>query len=265
MNQQALEYCKDRYKKIKHKELDLENPQLFTEKIQWKKFFDHNPLYTITSDKLKIYEWLEDIKSPVMPPKLLGYVDRPELPKLPDKWIAKANHGSGWNLTHEHKTPRIKFKEWLNTRYAPYAGEWGYEGIKPAIIFQEYIENVSEYKYFVINGKIAMIQHLIYSPDHDWKKTQCIQYDKNWKMYDVDWIQKSPEKTYTEKPEQFDLMNETALHIGKHFKNTFVRVDFMITEGKTYLSEITHYPTSGFMIIMPIDFDYKLGKLWKIK
>ncbi len=256
MDKQALEYCKNRYRKTKGFELNLENPKYFTEKIQWKKFFDHNPAYTITSDKLAIYSYLGAINSPVMPPMLLASTSLPEIPRgLPDKWIAKANHGSGWNFTHEEKTPRLKMKSWLNQKYAPLAGEWAYKDIEPVIIFQEYLENPVEYKFFVFRGEVGMIQHLTYGI-----KPTIANYDKDWNYLDVFWVYEKG--TPTLKPDKFDEMTEAAKYLGIF---DFARIDFMVAGGKVYLSEITHYPTSGFQNIKPLEFDLLLGEKYEIK
>jgi hypothetical protein len=248
MVQTQIDYCKNRYRKVKGFDLDLDNPRYFTEKIQWKKFYDHNPLYTVTSNKLAIYDYLKDITD-LTPPKLLSVDTPPDT----ERWIAKANHGSGWNMTYDTYN-HTKAMGWLKERYAPYAGEWAYEDIQPHIIYQEYIESIVDIKFFVFNGKIGCVQHVGYNP-----YTSNI-YTPDWKPIDVFWV--FPQGKVIDKPPHYDRIVKYAEQLGVF---DFARIDFMVTEDALYLSEITHYPTSGFQVIKPMGFDLELGKLWTTK
>jgi hypothetical protein len=250
-NETAIKYCKQRYKWTKGFDLNLDDPKYFTEKIQWKKFYDHNPLYTITSDKLAIYNYLRLLNSPVMPPKLLGVYN--ELPSLPDRWVAKATHGSGWNTNNDDENYLPKIKSWLNLQYAPEAGEWGYLNIRPNVIFQERLENISDIKFFIFHGNTKMVQHNRYGTNNTFTN-----YDVNWNKLDVFMVY--PQGKEIPKPQQFNLMKQTAEWLGLPFD--FVRIDFMISNNNIYLSEMTHYPTSGFAVIKPLEFDRYLGDCW---
>lgn len=241
----ALNYCKDRYRKVKGFNLNLEHPQHFTEKIQWKKFYDHDPRYTVTSDKLAIYDWLKE-RTDLTPPKLLS-VDTPPTEK---RWIAKATHGSGWNMRYDGYSQR-KADGWLKERYAPYAGEWGYENIEPHIVFQEFIDDIMDVKFFVFKHKIGCIHHMTYNP------YRSNIYTPEWEPIDVFFVfEQGP---VIPKPPHFDQMVQYAEQLGEF---DFARIDFMVTPETLYLSEITHYPTSGFQVIRPLEFDLHLGTLW---
>lgn len=48
------------YKDVKGKELDLENPQTFDEKIQWMKIYDSTPLKTQLADKYLVRKYIEN-------------------------------------------------------------------------------------------------------------------------------------------------------------------------------------------------------------
>ena len=56
-------------------------------------------------------------------------------------------------------------------------------------------------------------------------------------------------------------MSEIAIKISKPFE--FCRVDLYNINGKIYFGEITFVPNSGRTLIKPIEYDYKLGELWK--
>lgn len=53
------EYLKRKYTAIMHKELDLDNPKAFNEKLQWLKIKDHNPDYTMMVDKYRVRDYIK--------------------------------------------------------------------------------------------------------------------------------------------------------------------------------------------------------------
>ena len=109
------------------RELDLNNTETFNEKIQWLKLYDSTPLKTKLADKYLVREWIkEKIGEKYLIP-LLGVWDKfddIDFEKLPNQFVLKANHGSGWNIIVKDKTKldkkmaKKKFDEWLDRNYA---------------------------------------------------------------------------------------------------------------------------------------------------
>ena len=54
------EFLKRAYKAFMGKELDLDNPITFNEKLQWLKLHDHNPAYTNMVDKYEAKGYITD-------------------------------------------------------------------------------------------------------------------------------------------------------------------------------------------------------------
>ena len=52
-------YIKIRYLLTFHKRIDLKNPKTYSEKIQWMKLYDRNPLYTQLVDKYEVRSFVE--------------------------------------------------------------------------------------------------------------------------------------------------------------------------------------------------------------
>lgn len=79
-------------------ELDWNNLTSYTEKMQWAKIYDNNPLKTKLSDKYRVREWIkEKIGEEYLIP-LLGVWERPEdidFEDLPSSFVLKLNNGSG--------------------------------------------------------------------------------------------------------------------------------------------------------------------------
>lgn len=76
------------------------HPKTFTEKIQWLKIFNKNPLYTVMVDKYLVKDHVSSIigRDYIIP--TLGVWNRPEdieWDKLPSKFVLKTTHAGGSN------------------------------------------------------------------------------------------------------------------------------------------------------------------------
>ena len=104
------EYCPDEKRAVALKEwyfdatgetLNLDNPQTCNEKIQWLKLYDSTPLKSRLADKFAVRSWIkEKIGEQYLVP-LLGVWDRfddIDFDSLPQKFVLKCNHGSGYNI-----------------------------------------------------------------------------------------------------------------------------------------------------------------------
>lgn len=121
-------------KKLGHS-LDLENPKLFTEKLNWLKLFYRDPLMTQCADKYGVRAYvqscgLESILNPLV--GVYEDVNDIDFDSLPNMFVLKGTHGSGWNIICKDKSSldikRYKriMKSWLkqNTYYS--GREWVY-------------------------------------------------------------------------------------------------------------------------------------------
>ena len=92
------EYLKRKYKAIFHRELDLENPQSFNEKLQWLKLYDRQPTYPRMVDKYAAKEYVASIIGSEHIIPTLGVwdsFDEIDFDSLPDKFVLKCTHDSG--------------------------------------------------------------------------------------------------------------------------------------------------------------------------
>ena len=256
------------YKKRTGKNLNLENPKTFNEKIQWLKLYDNSPLKTKLADKYLVREWIEEqIGSKYLIP-LLGVwnnFDEIDFDKLPEKFVLKANHGSHWNIIVKDKSKldkskaKKKFDKWMARDYAFKAGlELQYRGIKPKIIAEKFIEDtngeLNDYKIMCFNGE----------PKFVW--VDCGRYSNHTKnIYDLDWNLQPFKMTYPisktpiARPENLDKMIELAKILCKDF--AFVRVDFYNVDGKIYFGEMTFTSMSGTDKFEPEKYDLELGNM----
>ena len=261
-------YIRLKYKIIFGKEINLNNPQTFNEKMNWLKLNYHNPEMTIMADKLWAKEWVaKKIGEKYVVPcygswKRLEDINFAQLPEL---FFLKSNQDSGGGMMINKKTGiniialkrrfgsnRIAKKNWYYT-----SREWSYKHIEPCILAEEYLDEetgheLHDYKFWCFNGK----PHYMYITNKG----------KNVKenFYDMDfnpiYIDHGFERVYPEyeKPANFEKMKEIATVLSDGIP--FVRVDFFNVKGKLKFGECTFYDWAAFK---PFNngWDKKLGDL----
>ena len=92
------EYLKRMFKAKMGRELDLENPQTFNEKLQWMKIHDRKSIYTTMVDKYAAKKYVADIIGEQYIIPTLGVWDRFEdidFNALPNQFVLKCTHDSG--------------------------------------------------------------------------------------------------------------------------------------------------------------------------
>jgi len=160
-------YLKRRYLRRFHRPLSLENPQTFTEKVQWLKFYDRNPLHTMKADKYAVREFVKDTIGEQHLVKLFGVYNRAEdidFDTLPNQFVLMATHSCRQNIICsdkgllDRKDATSKLNKWLKTRHYTRYREWVYKNIPPQIICEEFLEANTEwglldYKIFCFHGK----------------------------------------------------------------------------------------------------------------
>lgn len=267
-------FLKGIYESRTGKELNLDNPERFTEKIQWRKLYDRNPLYSELSDKYLVRKWVEDkIGSGYLVP-LIGVwedFDQIDFKKMPDQFVLKTNNASHTNIIVADKeqfmrrkwSAKRRMEYWLNVPFALLEGlELHYQGIRPLIIAEKYLQpenqksSLTDYKFHCFNGVPYLCQVIA-----DRSNGETIDfYNNEWEhMAIIRPPYRNAEKKM-EKPENHDLMIRLASELSMGFQ--YVRVDLYEHAGKIYFGEMTFTPASGMMKFEPDEWDYKLGALW---
>lgn len=253
---------------------DIHNPVLFTEKLQWYKFFYHRDDFAKITDKYLFKQYIaQHLGEGYTIPIFGAWTNIDDLEhdweSLPDEFVLKANlQSDGRNIKIIHKKSEVKFakikrtlKAWLDKRNT-LANSWDYNfypGI-PRILAEKYMENFDDqlydYKLFCFNGN----PYCVYvAQDHFGKDGSHISfYDLDWNKLDVRYgnhiVGDAP------RPTHFDKMIEISRKLSDGFP--FVRVDFFDTEEKLYVAELTFAPGGGVTPYHPKSFNEKLGKLF---
>jgi hypothetical protein len=263
------------YERSFGKELHLDNPKTFTEKIQWMKLYDTTPLKTELSDKYLAPKYVKEKCGNILEivPQY-GVWDNPEqidFKALPEKYVLKCNHGCGMNIIVDNKekldiekTKKL-LDHWMKINYAYILGDFElqYADIPRKIIAEKYIEemdgNLHDYKIHCFNGIPKIIQ---VNGDRDFAKNMAKQafYDYKWKKLEEKTGAYPVYEEELERPKSLESMLEAARVLATPF--SYVRVDLYEIDGKSYFGELTFTPRGGYYPdFSPADTDRKWGDM----
>ena len=248
----------------------FDKPRLFTEKVQYRKLHDRNPMLPLFADKVKAKELVAEILGPewVIPTLWSGTALPPrEDRNWPLPYVVKANHGCEMNLFVRSDTDRnwdyleSTVTEWLSVSYYNQVRhEWLYSQITPQVLIEPYIGSISElptdYKVFVFNGRAEYIQ-VDTGRDKEDRHRRAF-YDRYWAKQPFT-LKYPLDHSVIPKPASLDRMLAAAEQLAKD--TPFARVDFYEIGGAPLFGEMTFYPSSGLAAFQPFEYDRKLGSL----
>lgn len=248
-------FLKFAYKTLVGRELNLDNPETFNEKLQWLKLYDRKSVYTVMVDKYAAKEYVASkIGEEYIIPTLgvWDHFDDINFDNLPNQFVLKCTHDSGGLVICKEKSnldkvaAKKKIEKCLKRNFYWSGREWPYKNVKPKIIAEKYMENTSiselrDYKFFCFNGVVKC-----YKVDFD----RFINHKANYFTADGELMRLGEEIS----PPDFDKsmpipanlkkMKELATKLSK--THPFLRTDFYDVDGKVYFGELTFYPASGF-------------------
>lgn len=247
------------------KEPNLENPKTFNEKLQWLKLNYRNNLMPICADKYEVRQYLENKGYGYLLNDLISVYESEkdiDVSKLPEKFVLKGSHGSGWNLIVKDKNKikwkpwKLVMKSWLKQNLYYYGREWVYKDMKPRIICEKYLEDKNgellDYKIYCFNGEPKFIQ-----VDVDrFTNHTANYYDCEWNTMPFQYGDENSDRVI-ERPENLDEMIIISKDLSKEFPH--VRVDLYEVNGKLYFGELTFFTASGACEFSPEKYDLIIG------
>lgn len=270
-------YIKYIYKKILHRELDLNDPKDYNEKIEWLKIYSDTSKWTVCADKYKVREYIEECGLKDILVKLYGAWDKAEeidFMDLPQQFVLKVNHGFGKTILVNDKSKldikktRDMLNKWMKVRYGLVTFEPHYWKIERKIIAEELLQDsynselstsLIDYKFFCINGEpytivamhnrnnlvVGSNENRIIQPFHD-----CT-YDLEWNVRPeiLSGSHTKGNPIVLPKPKCFDEMIRICRILSKPFPT--VRVDLYEVNSKVYLGELTFTPGGNRNFFLP--------------
>lgn len=253
--------------------LDLEHPKTYNEKLQWIKLNDHNPLMPQCCDKYAVRRYVEEHGCSQYLNELYwqGF-DPTDIPfdDLPDSFVIKVTHGSGFNIIVHDKAELDRQKaiddcrRWLKAKFLPCYGEWFYGVERPRVVVERYLENpgvsqLFDYKVFCFNGRARLVRlDTDRFTDH-----KMFVYDRDWnRLYGHDMGYHTDDAVEFERPACLDDLLVAAESLSEPFYHA--RVDFYILGERIVFGEITFTNGAGFDTFHPESFDREMGEMLRL-
>lgn len=258
-----------RFKRKFGYKLDWKNPKTYSEKLQWLKVYDKNPLYTTLVDKYEVKKYIADIIGEEYIIPTLGVWDRFEdidFDSLPDRFVLKCTHDSGGlaivkdKATFDKDKARKQFKIALARNPYSTNREWPYKNVKPRIIAEQYMENeathdLRDYKFFSFDG-VTRAMFIATERGSETEETKFDFFDMDYNH--LDFRNGHPNAdVLPEKPQCFDEMHALADKLSQGLPQ--VRVDFYEVNGRVYFGEMTFFHWSGMKPFEPAEWDRTFG------
>ena len=249
--------------------LDLNNPQTFSEKLQWLKLHQRTPFYTSLVDKLAVKQRIsqilgEEFVCPVL--AVWDSVDEVDLDSLPDSFVLKTTYSGGNNgvaickdkKSFDWEAAKAKLQEEAKRTDIYYRyREWPYKHVARKVFAEKYLgDNLTDYKFYCFDGDADCV---LVCTDRQKGKIKYYFLDQNWHLlpYNSD-SKNAPEGFSLPRPEGMDRLFDLAAQLSKGFP--FVRVDFFDVDGSIYFAEYTLYPASGLDPKKTAEFEKRAGE-----
>ena len=248
---------------------DLKNPKELTEKLLWLKLNYYKENYGNYVDKYEVRNYVEKKIGKEYLNELFGVYDsvsQINFDTLPNQFVLKGTHGSGYNIIVEDKSKlnitqtKKKLNYFLSQNYYNKFQEAIYKNVKPRIIVENYISKIDdfsmvEYKIFCFNGEPKYIFA-------EKKESDNIQKC----FYDLEWNKILPQKenpifsksTFI-KPNNLDEMLKVATKLSEGF--IFIRVDLYSVGNKITFGELTFFSSAGLIKSTIERFNTEYAKL----
>ena len=249
--------------------LNLKNPITFSEKLQWLKLYDRNPLYTTLVDKYAVRRYIADkIGEEYLIPLVGGpwnSAEEIDFDALPEQFVLKCNHNSGGVIICRDKSSfdraaAVKrLEEDLKKNYYLEGREWPYKNVKPCIIAEKYMEDengeLRDYKFFCFNGAAKMM-FIASNRGSEQEETKFDFYDE--KGTHLPFTNGHPNAAVLpELPVHMDDMLKLAETLSANMPQA--RIDFYEVGSQIYFGEITFFHWSGMKPFNPPEWDKTIG------
>lgn len=251
---------------------NIENPKEFMEKILWLKLNHYTESFGNYADKFDVRTYVENAIGKKYLNDIFGVYDSVSdinFETLPNQFVLKGTHGSGYNIIVKDKNELNVFKtkkklmQFLSENYYLKFREKIYKDLKPRILIEKYISEIEndeliDYKFHCFHGK-PMYVYVQKNKSKDIRKS----------FYDLEWNQILPEDYISsfyeadfKKPDNFDEMIMIAEKLSAEF--VFLRVDLYSIGNKIIFGELTFFSNAGLIRSSVERFNKEFGDLMKL-
>lgn len=247
--------------------LHWNDPQTYTEKLQWLKLYYHRPECSVMADKYLVKKWVADkIGSEYVVPTLgvWDHVDDIDFDTLPDRFVLKCNHDNHSVVICKDKSTfdvaasKEKLNRFLKRDFYMMTREWPYKNVPHRIIAEAYLdsggEDLVDYKFFCFDGE----PKLMYVVENRYTNCTFNYYDMDFRPSRFVSRYGKTSDVIMEKPALFSEMKRVASILSAGFPH--VRVDLYCVREHIYFGEMTFFHYSGYDDMRSYEADRELGE-----
>lgn len=263
-------YHQLKYVRVFKKWPNISQPTTFSEKITIRNFRP-KPIYTNLADKYLVRDYIANTIGEKYLIELHAVFD--ELTEdiyaaLPQAFVIKANHGSGFNLV-VHDKADTTFTQlsaltrfWTKTNYYKTSRERHYKQIQPRILVEHLLQDdghiPNDIKFHCFNQQGEM--HIFIQVDYDrYGLHRRDVFDTDWRKTDIR-MGLPNNATPMPAPKNLAEMVGLAKRLAADFN--YVRVDFYEADGNVYFGELTFTPGGGLCKMYPEGVQHQWGSFF---
>lgn len=246
-------------------------PRTFNEKLVRRYLLaTPEPLWSVVADKVRVRDYVARLAGPEILNEVYLVTDDPReirLADLPDAFVVKANHGSGFNVLVRDKAAidevelQATCRSWLETSHATRFNERWYDQIPRKLIVERLLRDAVydpplDYKIWCFHGRARFVQ--IHQERFTDRHTQVI-YDTAWRRQPFSaGFRLGPD---VPRPSRLDDLLAIAERLSAGFG--YVRVDlYCLNDRDIVFGEMTLAPGAGLYRFAPDRYDRLVGKFW---
>lgn len=268
-------YLRLLYHGVLGRPLRLNPPVYYSEKLQWLKLHDKNPIYTQLCDKLAVRDFVALRAGKQYLTQLYGIwssADEIEQEQLPDRFVLKCSHDSGSTILCPDKrafdfaAARKTIQGKLNRDYSVAGREWPYHDVPRRVFAEQYLENedgsqAMDFKFFCFHGEVHLI---LVSTNHANHHSGNYTYKPDFSLFPIYKSKlKVPDDPGLARPPHYDEMIEIARKLSSGFVH--MRVDLYDIPQGVKFGEITLHSSSGLSTTMTERGEIYLGELLRLE
>jgi hypothetical protein len=259
-------YLQKRFKMRMGRELNVDAPQYYNDKVQWLKLYWRDSLASTCADKWEVRSYVADAVGDEILNEIYGVFTQVEdipFEQLPRPCVVKGTHGSGYNefLFDKGDIDRIgkRCSRWLRTNYYDRTFEYVYKDLTPRIIVEKYLADDSgkppkDYKFFCFDGEVRLVQVDL---DRFGEHKQNF-YDEDFHFVDEQIWCDNDKDHIEERPLNYSRMLDIARTLSKPFPH--VRVDLYNIHGNILFGELTFFHLGGLTKFRSEALELQMGQ-----